>query len=156
MFVYALERHATLPQWPCWHARGHPLHRTDAACCPTLLLHLQENDLTLCQGETVPFRAHSAKCRHNTSASSCHFQHRSWEIGSASAERAGQGRWVGAPGGCKQHGGVWALRKKGLGAVWPCRASISSIGLFFSYSGLPFLGRLDCKLVDWWAWLRHV
>ena len=22
--------------------------------------------------------------------------------------------------------------------------------------GLPFLGRLDCKFVNWWVWLSHV
>ena len=42
-------------------------------------------------------------------------------------------------------------------AVLPCRASISSIHRpFFSYGRLAFLGRLDCKLVNWWVWLSHV
>ena len=41
--------------------------------------------------------------------------------------------------------------------VWLCRASISRIHRpFFSYGRLPFFGRLDCKFVNWWAWLSHV
>ena len=50
------------------------------------------------------------------SASSCDFRQCPWEIGSATAERAGQGevggctRRVGAPRGYKQHGRVWAPR----------------------------------------------
>ena len=45
------------------------------------------------------------------SASSCDFRQCPWEIGSVIAERArDKGRWVGAPGGCKQHGRVWAPR----------------------------------------------
>ena len=50
--------------------------------------------------------------------------------------------------------GINGLRKV---AVSPCRASISSIHRpFFSYGRLVFLGRLDCKLVNWWVWLSHV
>ena len=44
------------------------------------------------------------------SASSCDFRQCPWEIGSATAEGQDGGRWVGAPGGCKQHGRVWALQ----------------------------------------------
>ena len=37
------------------------------------------------------------------------------------------------------------------------RASISSVhGPFFSSGRLAFLGRLDCKFVNWWVWLSHV
>ena len=39
------------------------------------------------------------------SASSCDFQQCPWEIGSATAERAGQGEV-----GVQTHGRVWALR----------------------------------------------
>jgi len=41
-------------------------------------------------------------------ASWCHFRQCPWDLVSAWAERAGQGRWVGAPEGCKQHGCIWA------------------------------------------------
>ena len=44
---------APLPQWPCGHAGGHPqphIHHTGDTFCLTLLQHLWENDLTLCQG----------------------------------------------------------------------------------------------------------
>ena len=43
---------------------------------------------------------------------------------------------------------------RNLVAVWLLNSSIHRP--FFSYSRLPFLGRLDCKSVNWWAWLSHV
>ena len=74
---------------------------------------------------------------------------------------------MGAPGGCKQHGRVWARGRKvlvGTGraisavfginglrkvAVLPCRASISSVhGPFFSYGRLvEFSGGLIASLL---------
>ena len=60
-------------------------------------------------------------------------------------ERAGQGE----VGGCTRR----------VQTAWPCLGSAverswSAHGLFFSYSRLPFLGRLDCKFVNWWAWYK--
>ena len=43
-----------------------------------------------------------------------------------------------------------------LGINGLCRASISSIqGPIFSYGWLPFLGRLNCKFINWWVWLSQ-
>ena len=56
------------------------------------------------------------------SASSCDFQQCSWEIGSATADRAGQEVWVSAPGGGKQ--------------AWPCLGS--AVERSWSAQGRPF------------------
>ena len=57
-------------------------------------------------------------CTVRLSASWCHIQQCPWEIGSAWAERVEQGRWVGAPNGCKQHVCVCAWLWKALGWSW--------------------------------------
>ena len=44
--------------------------------------------------------------RHEISSVMSDFRQCPWEIGQQRGR--GRGRWVGAPEGCRQHGGVWA------------------------------------------------
>jgi len=65
-----------------------------------------------------PFPDVARYVQHETFILWCCFLQWPLEIGSASAERAGWGRWVGAPNGCRQHGRLWAPLWKRLGWLW--------------------------------------
>jgi len=56
--------------------------------------------------------------RHETFILGCPFLQWHLQIGSASAERAGRRKWVGAPEGCRQHSHLWAQLEKCFGWLW--------------------------------------
>jgi len=73
----------------------------------------------------------------------------------------GQGRWVGAPAGCKQHGHVWTQLRNAFVGTWRAESVTWHNGLrdkrlyfvgppfsvFFSYARLALIESL------WWVWL---